>query len=151
MDNTKNNSIEIISLKNKPGLENEVFTVLSDAIYEATIEKARMIILEFCTNNKNDLFGYFESGNLVGIIGIEINEEIEIKYIGVEESNRNNGIGTKLINFIREVTKQHVFAETDDDAINFYKRYGFTCEVLEKYYNGKKIRRYRCLMKSEKS
>ena len=92
MDNTKNNSIEIISLKNKPGLENEVFTVLSDAIYEATIEKARMIILEFCTNNKNDLFGYFESGNLVGIIGIEINEEIEIQEVKEKERFVNPNI-----------------------------------------------------------
>jgi ribosomal protein S18 acetylase RimI-like enzyme len=151
MNITNHNLTEIISLRNKTGLENEVFVVLGDAIFEATIEKVKMIIHEFCTNNKKEILGYFMNGRLIGIIGIEINEEIEIKYIGVEKNNRKNGIGTKLINFLRKLNNQNIFAETDDDAIYFYKKYGFTCEALIKNYNGQEVKRYRCSIKSEES
>ena len=59
MNITNQNLIKIISLRNKSGLENEVFTVLGDAIYEAMLEKVKMIIHELCTNNKKEILGYF--------------------------------------------------------------------------------------------
>lgn len=141
----------IISLKNKPIFEGNVLTILGDAVFEPTIEKIRNIINDFCGNNKKDIIGYFENGNLQGIICIEIKDKTEIKYIGVHKSNRNKGIGSRLIDYIRKKVNHDIYAETDDDAIQFYSKYGFECESFVKFYKYKEIKRYKCTKLREES
>lgn len=70
-----------------------------------------------------------------------IYDRIEIEYIIVDKRYRQQGIATKLLNFMEsqysncknitlEVKKSNI------PAINFYKKNGFVCGAIrEKYYN----------------
>ena len=67
--------------------------------------------------------------------------EIEIKNIGVLESFRNNGIGSLLINYVKEIAYKENYTEiivgTADNGINqtrFYERNGFVKYAVKKNY-----------------
>jgi len=67
--------------------------------------------------------------------------EIEIKNIGVLESFRNNGIGSLLINYVKEIAYKENYTEiivgTADSGINqirFYERNGFVKYAVKKNY-----------------
>ena len=79
----------------------------------------------------------------IGVIAISrANEsEIEIKNIGVLESFRNNGIGSLLINYVKEIAYKENYTEiivgTADNGINqirFYERNGFVKYAVKKNY-----------------
>ncbi len=96
------------------------------------------------------LYGYLdENGQCLGVIGIECESEtIEICHIAVDESVRKNGIAALLID---DVKKKHVHkeivAQTDDDAVNFYKSLGFKIKSLGEIYKG--YPRYLCTLKRD--
>lgn len=55
-----------------------------------------------------------------------------------------NGVGGKLIDFCSEAFKvDSIIAETDDDAVGFYKKVGFSVKPLGDKY-GAGINRYLC-------
>jgi len=79
----------------------------------------------------------------IGVVAISrANEsEIEIKNIGVLESFRNNGIGSLLINYVKEIAYKENYTEiivgTADNGINqtrFYERNGFVKYAVKKNY-----------------
>ena len=79
----------------------------------------------------------------IGVVAISrANEsEIEIKNIGVLESFRNNGIGSLLINYVKEIADKENYTEiivgTADNGINqirFYERNGFVKYAVKKNY-----------------
>ena len=79
----------------------------------------------------------------IGVIAISrANEsEIEIKNIGVLESFRNNGIGSLLINYVKEIAYKENYTDiivgTADNGINqsrFYERNGFVKYAVKKNY-----------------
>ncbi|WP_144510054.1 GNAT family N-acetyltransferase [Bacillus sp. FJAT-22090] len=92
------------------------------------------------------LYGYKRNGKFIGCIGIELTSlnKGEIKHIAVSPIEREHGIGNDMINFI---CKKHSFsvisAETDQDAVNFYKRVGFTVISLGEKYPG--VERFWCV------
>ena len=91
----------------------------------------------------NKVYGYFIDNILVGFIHIQITvDEVDIVNIVVDKLNRKQGIGTKLINHIIEVTKCKAInlevKETNNEAINFYQDLGFkTYRVIQNYYSDK--------------
>ena len=66
---------------------------------------------------------------LVGIVGIKIIEgKIEIRHIAVKIGDRRNGTGKFMIDWIRsQFPGRVIIAETDKDAVGFYRKYGFQC------------------------
>jgi ribosomal protein S18 acetylase RimI-like enzyme len=57
------------------------------------------------------------------------NGTIGIRSIAVEPSRRNQGLGRTLLDALAErLGAERVIAETDDDAVGFYRRCGFTVE-----------------------
>ena len=66
--------------------------------------------------------------------------------IAVEESSRRQGIGTLMLRQVMEsCCLQAVFAETDDDAVGFYKKRGFKAHEIETEHN---VKRYICKFSS---
>ncbi len=70
----------------------------------------------------------------------EIYERIEINQIEVEESNRNKGYGTKLLDYLINNSDKSITLEVRKDnypAIALYKKFNFKEVALRKnYYNG---------------
>jgi len=83
---------------------------------------------------------------LVGLIALKLTSEVRavIRYLVVDRQHRGDGIGRWMI---ESVWKRHSLscleAETDDDAVGFYKRCGFLVHPLGKVDRG--ILRYRCV------
>ena len=53
---------------------------------------------------------------------------VEIIGIAVDTKKRHSGIGTKLIDYVKDKSSKPIIAETDSDAVMFYKTYGFDIE-----------------------
>ena len=82
------------------------------------------------------IYGYYESGNLVGLIIYKVENKIgNIDVISVEKDERGKGIGTKILNMINE-KKQivRIEAKCESKAVGFYKKLGFSVESIGKNY-----------------
>ncbi len=92
------------------------------------------------------LYGFEQGVTFVGCIGIKFfnSNKGEIKHIAVSPSERGNGIGGKMIKFVcQEHLLSMISAETDQDAVGFYRRLGFNITSLgEKYPN---VERFLCV------
>lgn len=96
------------------------------------------------------LYAFVEDGVIEGCIGINLidSNKSEIKHIAVSPTQRGKGIGTNLIMYvIKKHSISKLYAETDRDAVNFYKNIGFTITSLGEKYPG--VERFYCLLKSE--
>jgi ribosomal protein S18 acetylase RimI-like enzyme len=123
-----------------------VWNLFSYATSEKNVEKEYKSYMELPCRK---LYGYVLDGELVGCIGIELlnQKRCEIKHIAVSPRHRNEGIGSKMINFILEqYSLVSVIAETDNDAVNFYKKYGFEIISQGEKYIG--VERFQCIYKN---
>ncbi|MBU7595841.1 GNAT family N-acetyltransferase (plasmid) [Metabacillus halosaccharovorans] len=80
---------------------------------------------------------------IIGCIGIEIISfnECVIKHIAVSSEHRGKGIGSRMIEFLSEEFTL-ITAETDKDAVDFYRKYGFSITSLGEKYPG--VERFLC-------
>ncbi|MFC5465001.1 GNAT family N-acetyltransferase [Lederbergia graminis] len=94
------------------------------------------------------LYSFEVEGVLVGCIGIEIINvnECEIKHIAVSSDQRGKGIGSKMINYVNDKYPL-ISAETDNDAVGFYRNYGFKITSLGEKYPG--VERFLCKFNSK--
>jgi inorganic pyrophosphatase len=122
---------------------NEIFEVFEDVVFDPSEENIKGILLEYKQNNEKTLYGYFLDKKLVGIIGIKRNiENIEVLNFGIHPEYRGKKLGTELMDFIKRNNKTMILS-TDDDAIIFYKKYGF--KYTEQYNEKYQIMRYNCI------
>lgn len=78
--------------------------------------------------------GVFEHGILVAFAAFagasatsQADDPVQLEYLATREDAQGRGLGAQLINAIRESHPSHAIrAETDDDAVNFYRRLGFS-------------------------
>ncbi|WP_098747145.1 GNAT family N-acetyltransferase [Paenibacillus sp. EZ-K15] len=102
---------------------------------------------------RNRLFGYEEDGLLLGVIGFDIDQdELTIRHLAVLPENRGKGYGRGLIlELLLEVQPKpaRVIAETDEEAVNFYRSIGFEVYSLGEKYPG--VERFRCIYEVEES
>ncbi len=91
-------------------------------------------------------WGYEEGGELVGVMGIQHVQDVTlIRHAYVRTAQRNQGIGGKLISWLRGQTARPVLIGTWTDAvwaIRFYERRGFRLvspeekpRLLRKYWS----------------
>jgi N-acetylglutamate synthase-like GNAT family acetyltransferase len=75
------------------------------------------------------VYGYFSNEKIIGVISTqETDKTVEIIGIAVDTKKRHSGIGTKLIDYVKDKSSKSIIAETDSDAVMFYKKYGFDIE-----------------------
>lgn len=89
------------------------------------------------------LYSFELEGEIVGCMGIEINseKECEIKHIAVSSFQRGKGFGSTMINYVSNKYSL-IYAETDNDAVDFYRKYGFEITSLGEKYPG--VERFLC-------
>ncbi|WP_061809335.1 GNAT family N-acetyltransferase [Rossellomorea vietnamensis] len=112
--------------------------------FATSVEKVEEEYDLYIHSTERKLYGFTSGDELVGCIGVEfLNEgECEIKHIAVMPKHRGKGIGHKMIDYFGHCTR--VTAETDRDAVIFYKKLGFKIMSLGEKYPG--VERFRCVL-----
>lgn len=133
-------------------LDGDVLEILNECIYDPS--GLGVVVREKAEHYKNNTqiyaYAFFDESVLSEVILIEVNDDktIEIIGIAVSKNKQKKGIGSKLIDFIRKNRNfDKLILETDNDAVGFYRKYGFEINSLgEKYPN---CVRYLCEFKKE--
>ncbi|MFM9533956.1 GNAT family N-acetyltransferase [Lysinibacillus sp. IITD104] len=122
----------------------EVKTLLSYATSEKKVEKEYSLYIA-CPERV--LYGYTFAQDTIGCIGI-VNREAnrcEIKHIAVSPAYRGKDIGREMIRYVEEHHAfSSIYAETDQEAVLFYKNIGFHITSLGEKYPG--VERFACLL-----
>jgi ribosomal protein S18 acetylase RimI-like enzyme len=113
--------------------------LLASVIYNPTAERLARMCGRYRTDPMWKLLGCRCGGAIVGCIGIELGTEGRaiIRHISVAPAWRSQGIGTALIQHaIAAFALTQLVAETDLDAVEFYRKCGFTVRSLGEKYPG---------------
>ncbi len=125
-----------------PGLLN----IITPSIGNPTPEKIQQVLTAY---NKVDhhLMGSFIENKLIGVIGIIIKDDCgTIRHIAVCHDHRKKGIGKILIrNTLGHFLLKRLIAETDNEAVDFYKNCGFHCREFISQYG----KRYECILSKQ--
>ena len=127
----------------------QLYDLYKSCMYMPTKEKYSKVIDEFLNDNSIRIFACLHQSEAKGIIVVSFIDpcRIEILGIAVDPSVRSMGIGTYMIRaLMNRFNLISVYAETDNDAVDFYRKNGF--EILEFYetYNRETVVRYRCIL-----
>ena len=95
------------------------------------------------------VLGTVEAGEVSGFVAFDDRGDVVvIEYIAVSEAATRGGRGHALVDAIRaRVGEKALFAQTDDDAVDFYRRVGFAVSAAgEADPRWPDRRRYDCLL-----
>jgi ribosomal protein S18 acetylase RimI-like enzyme len=123
------------------------YAVYRDCMYLPTKEKYQQKMQAYLQDAAIKIYGCFCETALKGLLVLRSfpQKQAELVGIAVEESSRRQGIGTLMLRQVMEsCCLQAVFAETDDDAVEFYRKCGFAVENHIETYDGKPVARYTC-------
>ncbi|MBQ8740980.1 MAG: GNAT family N-acetyltransferase [Clostridia bacterium] len=123
-----------------------IFELLAPSVYNPTPERLSGRAKKYQANDKAYIYAYSQNGENLGIVVFEIAEQsATILDIAVKPEQQGKGIGSGLIDFIfNQFDINTITAETDDDAVRFYKKYGFTiADTITKFDD----KRYICICK----
>ncbi len=135
---------ELLDLKEEP-MPEIAQELLALSVGNPTAEKINSWYQDYLRDDNRMLFGLRHKGSMVGAIGLEIfaDEKGEILHIGILPKYRNSGLGRlMLFECVERCGLIVIEAETDKDAVDFYRRCGFKIESLGEKYPG--IERFRC-------
>lgn len=120
----------------------ELPTVIAPSIGNSTSDEKMQKILGGYEEPGHYLVGSFEANRLIGVVGLEIQGKTGIiKHIAVLPTYRLQGIGKALIkHVIDHFFLKTLHAETDEDAVDFYRKLKFACQPFEGLYG----KRYQC-------
>ena len=114
-----------------------VLDILSHSQYMPTEEKLKDLADTYESDPNTYAFSCVDNNCIIGVVVFKrlTTSTFEIVSIAVAPAFRGQGIGSKLISFAANTLKcAEVSAETDDDAVGFYRSYGFDVVSLgEKY------------------
>lgn len=121
----------------------EVLTLLAPSVYNPTPERLKHRAEEYAADSNVKAYSCNNSEKYIGIVVfVTENGTTEILDIAVKPEYRKHGIGRKLIDFIfNRFPVDTIIAETDDETVGFYKRYGFAVTPTKEFSD---IRRYFC-------
>lgn len=101
----------------------------------------------YAEDHSQELFGGFVNGELAGVIGIRYfsGDEAVIRHLAVQAEWRGNGIGRGIIEELsRTEGIVKLKAETDRDAVDFYRNAGFHIVSLGEQSPG--VERFECTL-----
>jgi len=137
----------LLNLRNKCD-DSEIHLLLSEMGYPLEIRdrKVTAILEEYQIHPEQPLLGLKLHEKLSGLIGLRLlpGDEAEIRHIVVAQENRHSGIGRQLVFRVRSLLKlSKLTAETDSDAVGFYRKLGFQVTSLGESYPTRE--RFRCV------
>ena len=138
--------LELIELTHKSEVC-KTYGIYKHCMFMPTEEKFNKKIDTFLIDNSIKIFACFNRGEIVGVIVISFLERNKIEIIGIAVvlSARSKGIGSYMINqTVTDYGLISVYAETDNDAVGFYQKNGFSVTEFSEIYDGEKVVRYKC-------
>lgn len=129
----------------------EKFTTINTGIREllsqATAKnKVDDELINYLNSDDRILYLRYNQDILVGCIGIQLMENnlIEIKHLATQKAYRYKRVGSNMIAYIEQAyAPSKLFAETDKEAVGFYKKSGFNINSLGEKYPG--VERFNCV------
>ena len=137
--------MELVELKT-PSEIAEIYGIYRDCMYAPTEEKFYAKTDAFLEKGVK-VVACLRCGRKVGVAAVAVatDNSAEIVGIAVENSERGQGIGSFMVSeIIRVYALSSVYAETDDDAVEFYRKNGFETIGFTEDYGGQSVRRYKC-------
>jgi len=130
----------------------DIIKLMSLSVYECSPGRAALRAQSHKENEAQQLYGWVENGDILGAVGVIIHQDkIEITNISVVENARKRGIGRSMIAALQEMYGVAIEAETDDDAVGFYRNCGFGAVAVDKQYGNEIIRRWTCILPAPKT
>ena len=142
--------MKVVLYKNKKWIfAQEAFFIYSSCMYQPTYVEYRKIMEQFVSEPYIKIFVCEVNNREEGILVLDKRtSDSEIIGIAVSENCRHNGIGRYMIQQVMDLEQLEVVsAQTDDDAVVFYRRCGFTVETEIKEYPNGAVNRYNCELK----
>jgi ribosomal protein S18 acetylase RimI-like enzyme len=132
----------------KPRLdEPAVRSLLALSIGYPTTAKVAAVCERYRQDDRQVLLGFERDGVLVGYAGLELvgPSEAILWNIAVIPAAQRQGIGRATVAHVRDrFAPGRLVAETDRNAVGFYRACGFTIESLGERYPG--TERFRCTL-----
>lgn len=127
--------------------DSAILHLLAPSVFNPTPERLLSRAEKYQADDTVKVYAYSKNGEYKGIIAFKIKEQTaEILGIAVNPEYQGKGIGSRLIKYIfSQFAVNKVTAETDDDAIGFYKKYGFAVADIN---NKCDTKRYVCVCES---
>jgi GNAT superfamily N-acetyltransferase len=97
-----------------------------------------------------EVHGAVERGRVVAFVAFDASvDPLVIEYIAVAEDAQGRGLGTALVEVARrDANGGPVYAQTDDDAVDFYRRVGFSVSDRPRDPRWPERQRYDCMLGS---
>ena len=127
-----------------------LYNVYKDCMYLSNKDKYREKVQSWLMDDWIRIFACVHDSKRKGLLVLKFTstDQAEIIGISVEEGSRNQGIGSFMIREIQlRFPNIKLNAETDRDAVVFYKKNGFQITEIQKNYNGETVTRYLCVKK----
>ena len=107
--------------------DSAILHLLAPSVFNPTPERLLSRAEKYQADDKSKVYAYSENGEYKGIIVFKTEDNTaEILDIAVKPEYQGQRIGSRLIDYIfTRFAVNKITAETDDDAIEFYKKYGF--------------------------
>ena len=131
-------------------LKNEVlqtYEIYKHCMFLPTEEKFNIKANQYLNDDSVKIFACFSQGKVVGVMVVSFTEQkkLEVLGIAVELSVRGKGVGSYMITqVINNYGLLSVYAETDNDAVGFYRNYGFSIVASSETYGDETVVRYKC-------
>ncbi len=126
----------------------DIAKLLAASVGNATAEALDTLIQSCVREGFPSMWLASCDGAPVGVLRLDSQNRgrCTITHIATSPKWRGQGIGRKLIEFARDnFGFEQIEAETDDDALEFYKACGFAVEPLGENKYG--VQRYRCVLR----
>jgi len=125
-----------------------VHKIIAYAAFDGSPSGTAKVVQKYQSNLDLHFYAWIENGETLGICGFEVHsDKVEIHLIAVDEHVRGRGIGVAMVKALQEKYRKDIEAETDDDAVVFYRKCGFETHGFIHETRGK---RYACLLKIER-
>ena len=131
-------------------LKNEIlqtYEIYKHCMFMPTEEKFNNKVDLFLNDNSVKIFACFEQDKILGVMVVSFIEQKKIEIIGiaVDVSARGKGIGSYMINqVLNNYGLLSVYAETDNDAVGFYRNNNFSVVQFSETYGDETVVRYKC-------
>ncbi|MDE7361630.1 MAG: GNAT family N-acetyltransferase [Oscillospiraceae bacterium] len=123
------------------------FAIYRHCMYKPTFEAYKNKIADYLNDPNTRIFECLAEDRISGMIVLTGKETAELRGIAVSADFQKRGIGTFMIGeAAKKMNISQITAETDDDAVGFYKKAGFAITKEIKKYGDEEVVRYRCLL-----
>ena len=127
----------------------EIYEIYKSCMYMPTWEKFGALADKYMINKHIQIYAAYDGEIAKGVLVVSTDDRAKLLILGIAVDSRycRTGIGFQLISFIKKTNPEAtVYAQTDEDAVVFYKKCGFQTTKIEKQYGNEVCIRYDCIL-----